>query len=201
MPGTFISPVFREMFALPTKGGPIGLPETAPQIRLVLDKLTDRDDNDKDTTSDIIAAIAFARRFQFKGAISLLTERLYGILDQPKIQNDAPLIFAFACQTNPIDCRLAQAALYRFEDEMLFDDNVYRSVLDYSLRQGRGHASPRLDNLRPAYLESLGVIGALSYSKALDQCRRDTLAVPCEWDWTSVPRTFAKHVKLLSRRR
>lgn len=69
------------MLSLPTKGGPIGLPETSVQIRVPLDKLTDSVDDEKyysfTFAADFIAAIKLACRFQFNGAIVLLKDDLF----------------------------------------------------------------------------------------------------------------------------
>jgi hypothetical protein len=45
------------MLSLPTKGGPIGLPEKSASIRMVLDKITDKADETNMCIPDVISAI------------------------------------------------------------------------------------------------------------------------------------------------
>jgi hypothetical protein len=187
------------MLGVPTKGGPIGLPETSVQILMVLDNLTDYVEGSDVPVSDIIGAVNLARRFQLTGVVLLLKEDLFVKIDHAYAakQSNAPTIFAFACQSKPIDRRLAQAALDCFEDCMPMDHAVYRTSFDS--KKKRRQASPSLDNLCLAFVESLGVVGAIAYSKALDDCKEEGRNYWTSWDWSSVPHVFAAHVDQLEK--
>lgn len=181
------SPVFREMLSLPTKGGPIGLPETAVQIRMVLDKMTDNPEERAVDVADTIAALELARRFQFTSMAQLFRQKL---LDSGS-NRDAPAILAHACHSRPIDRLLAKSALSLFQDLMPITSNVFRGSVSH--RKG-DCASPALDNLKRSFLESLGVIGAVAYALTLDDCKSTSLYHWKAWDWTVVPRRFLEHV-------
>ncbi|KAJ9103601.1 hypothetical protein QFC20_004757 [Naganishia adeliensis] len=179
----------REMLSLPTKGGPIGLPETSVQIRMVLDKMTDSTEG-YNSVPDIVGALGLARRFQFTSIGLLFRQALL------EINRDGPAILAYACRSRPIDRALAKSALSLFTDLMPMDREVFRRPP--SCRKSE-YASPALDNLETAFLESLGVIGAVAYSLALDECQAKSEYHWKSWDWSSVPEQFLENLDRLEK--
>lgn len=187
-----LRPVFREMLSLPTKGGPIGLPETSVQIRMVLDKMTDSAEDRNGTVADTIAALDMAGRFQFTSMAQLFRQALL----HNGSRRDAPAILAHACRSRPMDRPLAKRALSLFRDLMPFNYGVFGYAV--SLRKSNCY-SPSLDNLKPSFLESLGVVGAVAYALTLNECQKTSQYHWKTWDWDRVPEIFLEHVANMER--
>lgn len=64
------SPVFREMLSLPTRGGPIQLPETAKAIHVALDAVTGAEKAKGREFTTVVSAFELAKRFDMKGPMS-----------------------------------------------------------------------------------------------------------------------------------
>jgi hypothetical protein len=70
---------------------------------------------------------------------------------------------------------------------MPWNYEVYRQGV--SLKK-RSSASPTFNNLRPAFLESLGGVGAVAYVQTLNACRETSAGRWETFDWSKVPDTF-----------
>lgn len=165
------------------------MPETSVQIRMVLDKMTDSTEG-YNSVPDIIGALGLARRFQFTSIGLLFRQALL------EVNADGPAILAYACRSRPIDRALAKSALSLFTDLMPMDREVFRRPPSYRKSE---YASPALDNLETAFLESLGVIGAVAYSLALDECQAKSECHWKSWDWSSVPEQFLENLDRLEK--
>jgi hypothetical protein len=181
------------MLSLPTNGGPIGLPETSVQIRMVLDNITDNGEEGDIPVDDMIAALGLARKFEFANTCVMFRQAL---LDND-FTKDAPIILAHACQMRPVDRRLAKHAISLFNDLMPMNSAVYRHAVS---NKKRGSASPSVNNLTSTFFESLGVIGAVAYALTLEDCAVRSQYHWKAWDWSVVPQTFVDNVSMLERK-
>lgn len=159
---------------------------------MILDKMTDNADDCNMSVTDIVGALGFARKFEFATISAIFRQAL---LDEGSCR-DAPIILAYAYQMQPFDLPLARHALSHFTDLMPMNHAVYRQAVS---NRKKGYASPSLHNLKPPFLESLGVMGALAYTETLHQCRQSSECHWRCWDWTRVPETFVSYLDWLSR--
>ncbi|KAJ9106357.1 hypothetical protein QFC21_001503 [Naganishia friedmannii] len=142
-----VSPIFKDMFALPTKGGLVQLPETSDVIRVVLNQITGAEGEEVEAFDTMVSAFELAKRFDMKGPMASIKEELHEYWDGPKL-------LALACQQVPIDKPLVRTALSRFVDHMDMDSDIFRSHLD---NRRKTAASPDPKNLTTNSLESLTV--------------------------------------------
>lgn len=187
------SRVLRERPSLPTKGGYIALPERSIPLKLVLDKITDRVEleDEEICIKSLFDAAELARRLDF----TIIGDLLRHALLARRFSKDAPAMLVHACQARPIDCEMAKHALSLFQDFMPNDGGMHRQ----GLRTWAGiRASPALSNLRPSFVESLGVIGALAYGQPLGACQQASPYLYLgSWDWSRVPDMFVAYVDML----
>jgi hypothetical protein len=181
------------MLSLPTKGGPITLPETASSILVVLDCITYVDVESVPDFDTVVAALELAKRFDMKGPKAKIKELLHDG------HHKGPRLLAFACQQNPIDRVLVRFALSLFADRMTMDDKIYRSNINNEFYRGTildadsALASPNSNNLKIGYLESLTTVGCIAFLKALDECEIARNGQR-RWNWPKIPEMFMKHL-------
>lgn len=177
------------MLSLPTKGGPIQLPENSRALRVVLNELTDAEKENEESLDVMSDALRLAKRFDMKGPMAKIRHELHDY-------QDGPGLLAVACQQNPIDRPLARTALSMFADHMRMDKAIFRFRLS---NQKKGSASPEPDNLTTDFLESLTVPGALAFVKAMNDCGIDTRYYWKCYNWEKVPIAFMKNLDHLCR--
>jgi hypothetical protein len=186
------SRLFRNMSSLETKAGYIALPGNLAATVMVLDKMTGKEVQASEISiHSLIDAIDLARNLEFTVIGDLFRHTLLA----RKHSKDGLAMLARACQVRPIDRELAKHALSLFQDLMPGDCSIHRQ----GVRTEHGFsASPALGNLRPNFVESLGVIGAVAYSEALGVCEQDSLEHYWgSFDWSRVPEVFVAQVAMM----
>ncbi|KAJ9124356.1 hypothetical protein QFC22_001156 [Naganishia vaughanmartiniae] len=186
-----VSPVFKETFALPTRGGPTELPEPSDALRVVLDEITNVDNEELPVFDTMVTAFNLAKRFEMYGPMARIKEDLHKCRDGPRM-------LALAWQQTPIDRPLVRTAFSWFADDMAMDGDIFRSWFS---NHKRWQASPEPDNLTTdGVLESSTKAGAVAYLKAMDRCelKESPLGWKC-YDWGRVPVAFSDHLDYLGR--
>ncbi|KAJ9106426.1 hypothetical protein QFC21_001572 [Naganishia friedmannii] len=178
------SPVFRDMLSLPTRVGPIQLPETSEAIRVVLDETTNIITTGTRPSFHVMTeALQLAKRLDMKGPTVQIQERFR------HYQNDVMRLFAWACQQDPVDRFLARTALSAFSNPyMKPDPEVFRPEVRST--------TPFPKNLTPMYIESLTTVGYAAYSRAIDDCQEE---FDGSLKWQKVPNAFIRHLDRLER--
>ncbi|KAJ9126705.1 hypothetical protein QFC24_001736 [Naganishia onofrii] len=185
-----VSPVFKEKLCLPTKGGPIRLPETSTAIHVALNEITAAEEGtDHVEFATMVSAFELAKRFDMKGPMARIKEELHDY-------EEGPRMLALACQQDPIDRSLVRAAFSRFEDHMSMDKEIFLSCLS---NQKKSKASPDPDNLTTEFLELLTVPGVIAFVKAMHECEIEGRYYWKCYDWARVPVAFIKHLNRLGR--
>jgi hypothetical protein len=159
---------------------------------MILDKMTGREEQASEISiHSLIDAVDLARNLEFTTIGDLLRHTLLA----RKVSKDGLAMLARACQARPIDRELARHALSLFQDLMPSDCSIHRQVV--RTKDGFS-ASPALSNLRPSFVESFGVIGAVAYSQALVACQQDSLEHYWgSYNWARVPEMFVSYVDML----
>ncbi|KAJ9124393.1 hypothetical protein QFC22_001193 [Naganishia vaughanmartiniae] len=173
-----------DMLSLPTKGGPIKLPETSEAVRVVLDETTNTVTTGTRPSFDVMTqALQLAKRFDMKGPTVQIQERFR------HYQNDVMRLFAWACQQDPIDRFLARTALSSFSNPyMKPDPRVFRPEVRFT--------TPLPKNLTTTYIESLTTVGYAAYSWAIEDCKEE---FDGSMEWQKVPNAFMRHLDRLGR--
>ncbi|KAJ9104037.1 hypothetical protein QFC19_004171 [Naganishia cerealis] len=173
------------MLSLPTKGGPIKLPNTTVDIRNLFDNLTNIEYEDVPTFQSMVEALDLAKRFYMRGVISQIKLKLHGYKDGPRLM-------ALACQQDPIDRPLARTAFSAFKDDMHLNPDVFRLT--------SRHGAPDHTNMKTEFLESLTTAGCYAFSQAMSECElsKDVHSRK-QYDWTRVSSEFVKELDRLGR--
>jgi hypothetical protein len=203
------------MFEAGTKGGPVPLEADSLQLRFIMDRVCG-----KVPRWDTLKALATTapRPIRLDGwhtiwallKLDEITKKylLIGVSEyvQQLIINYAeqnpPAILLHACQSSPINDRMAFAALKAFRDEMpiwmnqYFEDSLYDPRKDPAERH---FFSPEATNLRQDFVEALGLRVFFAYPRALKEgtdpdpvlaALNDTLAKHAGYDWNVVAKRF-----------
>jgi hypothetical protein len=207
------SEFFCSMLEAGTRGGPVPLEATSLQLMFIMDRICGKVPR-WETLKELamtaprtvildgwhaIWALLRLKEIVDKYLLVGVSEYVAQLIINYAEQNPPAVLFR-ACQSSPIDSRMAVAALKAFRNEMPIWMNEYFERSEYNPRNELGkqhYFIPHATNLRLDFVEALGLRVFYAYSQALkagsvllSNAADQTFVKHTGYDWNVVAETF-----------